>query len=75
MISDNKIFLIVFIGFISDWLVFYHLGHEVAEDAKDYLSDLQLKVQKVMNCTSMIYSLNLNVFHYIFVSKIDKGKL
>lgn len=35
------------IGFISDWLVFYHLGHEVAEDAKDYLSDLQLKVQKV----------------------------
>lgn len=75
MISDNKIFLIVFIGFISDWLVFYHLGHEVAEDAKDYLSDLQLKVQKVMNCTSMIYSLNLNVFHIIFFSKIDKGKL
>lgn len=40
-------FLYTILGFISDWLVFYHLGHEVAEDAKEYLSDLQLKVQKV----------------------------
>lgn len=27
--------------------MFYHLGHEVAEDAKDYMTDLQHKVQKV----------------------------
>ncbi|XP_058837113.1 rho GTPase-activating protein Graf isoform X2 [Topomyia yanbarensis] len=39
-------FVEIILRFISDWLVFYHLGHEVAEDAKDYLSDLQLKVQK-----------------------------
>ncbi|XP_053683198.1 rho GTPase-activating protein Graf [Sabethes cyaneus] len=39
-------FVEIILRFISDWLVFYHLGHEVAEDARDYLSDLQLKVQK-----------------------------
>lgn len=39
-------FVEIILRFISDWLVFYHLGHEVAEDAKVYLSDLQLKVQK-----------------------------
>uniref|UniRef100_A0A182QSY8 Rho GTPase-activating protein 26 n=1 Tax=Anopheles farauti TaxID=69004 RepID=A0A182QSY8_9DIPT len=39
-------FVEIILRFISDWLVFYHLGHEVAEDAKDYLLDLQLKVQK-----------------------------
>ncbi|EGK97240.1 AGAP013143-PA [Anopheles gambiae str. PEST] len=39
-------FVEIILRFISDWLVFYHLGHEVAEDAKEYLSDLQLKVQK-----------------------------
>ncbi|XP_049290595.1 rho GTPase-activating protein Graf isoform X1 [Anopheles funestus] len=39
-------FVEIILRFISDWLVFYHLGHEVAEDAKEYLIDLQLKVQK-----------------------------
>lgn len=39
-------FVEIILRFLSDWLVFYHLGHEVAEDAKEYLSDLQLKVQK-----------------------------
>uniref|UniRef100_A0A182PU66 Rho-GAP domain-containing protein n=1 Tax=Anopheles epiroticus TaxID=199890 RepID=A0A182PU66_9DIPT len=39
-------FVEIILRFIQDWLVFYRLGHEVAEDAKEYLSDLQLKVQK-----------------------------
>ncbi|KFB38118.1 AGAP013143-PA-like protein [Anopheles sinensis] len=45
-------FVEIILRFLSDWLVFYHLGHEVAEDAKEYLSDLQLKVQKVNICVS-----------------------
>jgi hypothetical protein len=32
---------------MSGWLVFYHLGHELSEDAKEYMTDLQHKVQKV----------------------------
>lgn len=39
--------------------MFYHLGHEVAEDAKDYLSDLQLKVQKV--CQLVVAKMDLSV--------------
>lgn len=40
-------FVEILLGFVKGWLVFYHLGHEVAEDAKDYMTDLQHKVQKV----------------------------
>lgn len=46
-------FVEVLLGFMSGWLVFYHLGHEAAEDAKDYMTDLQHKVQKV-------YQINFN---------------
>jgi len=41
-------FVEILLGFMSGWLVFYHLGHEVAEDAKEYMTDLQHKVQKVI---------------------------
>lgn len=40
-------FVETLLSFMSGWLVFYHLGHEVAEDAKEYMTDLQHKVQKV----------------------------
>lgn len=40
-------FVEILLRFMSDWLLFYHLGHELAEDAKDYMTDLQHKVQKV----------------------------
>lgn len=40
-------FVEILLGFMKGWLVFYHLGHEVAEDAKEYMTDLQHKVQKV----------------------------
>lgn len=40
-------FVETLLGFMSGWLVFYHLGHEIAEDAKQYMTDLQHKVQKV----------------------------
>ena len=40
-------FVEILLGFMSGWLVFYHLGHEVAQDAKEYMTDLQHKVQKV----------------------------
>lgn len=31
------------------WLTFYHQGHEVAKDFKPYMTELQLKIQKVGN--------------------------
>lgn len=40
-------FVETLLSFMSGWLVFYHLGHEIAEDAKQYMTDLQHKVQKV----------------------------
>jgi FMN phosphatase YigB (HAD superfamily) len=47
-------FVEILLGFMSGWLVFYHLGHEVAEDAKEYMTDLQHKVQKVSWHTILI---------------------
>ena len=35
------------LGFMFGWLTFYHQGHEVAEDFKPYMTELQLKIQKV----------------------------
>lgn len=29
------------------WFTFYHQGHEVAEDFKPYMRELQLRIQKV----------------------------
>ena len=34
------------VGFMQGWLTFYHSGHEVAEDTKDYINDLLQRVQK-----------------------------
>lgn len=39
-------FVEILLGFMSGWLVFYHLGHEVAEDAKDYMTDLQVSCRR-----------------------------
>lgn len=41
--------VLLVLGFMQGWLVFYHSGHEIAEDAKDYISDLMYKVQKTRN--------------------------
>lgn len=35
------------LGFMFGWLTFYHQGHEVAKDFKPYMTELQLKIQKV----------------------------
>lgn len=56
-------FVETLLGFMSGWLVFYHLGHEVAEDAKEYMTDLQHKVQKVSSI--------LVFFRKIFTDWID----
>lgn len=42
-------FVETLLSFMSGWLLFYHEGHEVAEDAKEYMTDLRYKVQKVSN--------------------------
>lgn len=42
-------FVETLLGFMSGWLLFYHLGHEAGEDSKEYMTDLQHKVQKVSN--------------------------
>ena len=52
-------FVEILLGFMSGWLVFYHLGHEVAEDAKEYMTDLQHKVQKVSAFLSLFSIENL----------------
>lgn len=41
-------FVETILRFMSGWLVFYHLGHEISEEYKTYISDLQLKIQKVL---------------------------
>lgn len=48
-------FVETLLGFMSGWLVFYHLGHEAAEDAKEYMTDLQHKVQKVSGISIVIF--------------------
>ena len=54
-------FVEILLGFMSGWLVFYHLGHEVAEDAKEYMTDLQHKVQKVSVFLSL-FSIEMFLF-------------
>lgn len=38
------------------WLTFYHQGHEVAKDFKPYMTELQLKIQKVINLQNTFLS-------------------
>lgn len=40
-------FVETLLSFMSGWMTFYHSGHEAAEDAKEYMTDLQYRVQKV----------------------------
>lgn len=58
-------FVEILLGFMSGWLVFYHLGHEVAEDAKEYMTDLQHKVQKVSVVVHLKWQ-NYNRIHILF---------
>lgn len=47
-------FVETLLGFMSGWLVFYHVGHDIAEEAREYMTDLRHKVQKVndgVQCT------------------------
>ncbi|KAL1110502.1 hypothetical protein AAG570_008030, partial [Ranatra chinensis] len=39
-------FVETLLSFMFGWLTFYHQGHEVAQDFKPYMSDLQLRIQK-----------------------------
>ena len=41
-------FVETLLGFMSGWLVFYHVGHDIAEEAREYMTDLRHKVQKVI---------------------------
>lgn len=40
-------FVETLLGFMSGWMVFYHWGHDTAVEAREYMTDLQHKVQKV----------------------------
>lgn len=63
-------FVEILLGFMSGWLVFYHLGHEVAEDAKEYMTDLQHKVQKVKILSLKISQVkNFNFFRLARVTQ------
>lgn len=44
-------FVETLLGFMSGWLVFYHVGHDIAEEAREYMTDLRHKVQKVSSTT------------------------
>ncbi|XP_071452500.1 rho GTPase-activating protein 26 [Hetaerina americana] len=39
-------FVETLLGFMYGWLTFYHQGHEVANDFKPFMRDLQLRIQK-----------------------------
>lgn len=65
-------FVEILLGFMSGWLVFYHLGHEVAEDAKDYMTDLQHKVQKVSFLAGVRRSLP-DIFFFLLVLQTREG--
>lgn len=51
-------FVETLLGFMSGWLLFYHLGHEAGEDSKEYMTDLQHKVQKVSHSHIVEYYFN-----------------
>lgn len=40
-------FVETLLGFMNGWMVFYHWGHDTAVEAREYMTDLQHKVQKV----------------------------
>nr|CAD7394383.1 unnamed protein product [Timema cristinae] len=44
-------FVETLLGFMYGWLTFYHQGHEVANEFKPYMRELQLKLQKVNSYT------------------------
>lgn len=39
-------FVETLLSFMSGWMVFYHWGHDTAVEAREYMTDLQHKVQK-----------------------------
>ncbi|XP_013413273.1 rho GTPase-activating protein 26 isoform X2 [Lingula anatina] len=39
-------FIEILLGFMYAWLTFYHQGHEVAQEFKPYMTELQVKLQK-----------------------------
>nr|CAD7269143.1 unnamed protein product [Timema shepardi] len=48
-------FVETLLGFMYGWLTFYHQGHEVANEFKPYMRELQLKLQKVtVSCLSTL---------------------
>lgn len=41
------------------WLTFYHQGYEVAKEFRPYMTDLQVRLQKVSPVSLIIFSLAL----------------
>ena len=39
--------VIQLLGFMYGWLTFYHQGYEVAKEFRPYMTDLQVRLQKV----------------------------
>ena len=47
------------LGFMYGWLTFYHQGHEVANEFKPYMRELQFKIQKVRSLLLITVSMVL----------------
>ncbi|CAD1477891.1 unnamed protein product, partial [Heterotrigona itama] len=65
-------FVETLLGFMFGWLTFYHQGHEVAEDFKPYMTELQLKIQKnypIVGASTKSEETVLDETGFIFVSK------
>jgi len=41
------LFIFQLLGFMYGWLTFYHQGYEVAKECRPYMTDLQVRLQKV----------------------------
>lgn len=63
---DEELYFILFLftaqqllGFMYGWLTFYHQGYEVAKEFRPYMTDLQVRLQKV---SDELHPCNFNSF-------------
>jgi hypothetical protein len=66
------------LGFMYGWLTFYHQGYEVAKEFRPYMTDLQVRLQKVrvrFNQAKRVNRFNVLTFFRSFFGILDPRKL
>ena len=60
------------------WLTFYHQGYDVAKEFRPYMTDLQVRLQKVrggFNQAKQVNRFNVLTFFHSFFGILDPRKL